>query len=505
MNVIMTEDLVSYDTPVAVIDIGSNSVRLVVYESLSRSPTVLYNEKVLCGLGRGLSETGKLSEEAIERAVMAVRRFRKLTDQIGVSSLHVMATAAAREAENGDIFIQMISKIAGVSVDLLSGKEEAYQSALGILSGIWHCDGIVGDLGGGSLELIDIRDMEIRDGETLPLGGLRLQELSQDSVKQAQAIAAKEISQSANARKGRGRVLYAIGGTWRSLAKLHMYETGYPLRVMHSYEIEAEEMLEFCELIIRSGITQFTSASIISKSRKPLLSYGATVMAELLKNAVPRKVMMSALGVREGLLYGMLPDKEKERDPLLAACEELAILRSRSLKYARELGDWSAHVIETLDISETDEEARLRTAACLLSDIGWRTHPDYRGEQSLNIVAYAAFIGIDHPGRAYLALSMFYYHMGLVNESMSPRLRELASTRLRYRARILGAILRLANVISASEPDIISNIKVKLRSNHLVLVLPQNLSELDGERLRKRLFQLARLVSLEAKVDIKVN
>ena len=103
----------------------------------------------------------------------------------------------------------------------------------------------------------------------------------------------------------------------------------------------------------------------------------------------------------------------------------------------------------------TTEEARLRHAACLLADIGWRAHPEYRGEQSLNLIAHAAFIGIDHPGRAYLALANFYRHEGLIDEALSPHIREIASTRLMERARALGATLRVAYLISGAMPDVV--------------------------------------------------
>ena len=146
---------------VAVIDIGSNSVRLVVYEALTRSPTPIFNEKALCGLGRNVLTSGRLADEAVARALASIRRFRVLCTQLNVGELHVLATAAVRDARNGPDFVAECEAICGVPLRLLSGREEATFAALGVVSGTYQPDGIVGDLGGGSLELVDIKGERI--------------------------------------------------------------------------------------------------------------------------------------------------------------------------------------------------------------------------------------------------------------------------------------------------------------------------------------------------------
>ena len=220
------------DGPVGIIDIGSNSVRLVVYERLARSPTPFFNEKILAGLGRSVAETGLLADESVRRTVAALKRFRALADQMGVRHLDVLATAAVREASNGPEFIKMAEAVCGVSVRTLTGAEEAHLAGLGVLSGIPHADGLCGDLGGGSLELVGIREGRISEGETFPLGGLRLQHAAGADMKAARRIARSELEASELIGTLKDRELYAIGGTWRSLARLHMENTGYPLHVM---------------------------------------------------------------------------------------------------------------------------------------------------------------------------------------------------------------------------------------------------------------------------------
>lgn len=488
--------------PVAIIDIGSNSVRLVVYERLSRSATPLFNEKELCELARGEVASGRLNPAAIEAALAALRRFVALCSQIGVSRVHVLATAAAREAGDGAEFIASVEAITGETVLLLSGAEEARLSALGVVSGIHEPDGVAGDLGGGSLELASVDGKRIGRGETFPLGGIRLEDAADKSIEEAEKIAAKVLSASKVLVAGAERPFYAIGGTWRSLARLHMRQKGYPLHVMHEYRLDADEASEFCRMVSRRELGALDSIEVVSRARRALLPYGAAVLTQIIEIMKPSEIVMSALGVREGHLYDLLEPEEKARDPLIATCEELAFLRSRSPRHVDELYPWTSEVFEALGLDETDEERRLRHAACLLADIGWRAHPEYRGEQSLNIIAHGTFIGIDHPGRAYLALSNFYRHEGLIDEQLSPRIREIAPTRIMERARALGATLRVAYLISGAMPGVVGRTRVVSRGRDLTLVLPSDLKPLAGARVIRRLRQLAKLAGMQARVEV---
>jgi exopolyphosphatase / guanosine-5'-triphosphate,3'-diphosphate pyrophosphatase len=483
--------------PIAVIDIGSNSVRLVVYEGLTRSPTPLFNEKTLCGLGREVQSTGLLAQDAVDKAHEALRRFRALCDTMRVKRVWAIATAACRDASNGPAFIAEAERICGAKIDVLSGQREAELSALGIVSGIHRPDGIVGDLGGGSLELVDVHGARVRRGVTLPLGGLALQDISAKSVKKAERIVRDALSDVRGLAAGAGRSFFAIGGTWRSLARLHMWQTGYPLHVTHNYIVPAKEVFEFSRLVHRVDPETLSQIEVVSDARRPLLAYGALVLEHVVRLAKPRDVVVSALGVREGLLYSLLDAEERKKDPLLAAARDLNQLRSRSPVHGEELTGWTDRFMASSGLDETAEEKRLRHAACLLADIGWRAHPDYRGEQSLNIIAHAAFIGVDHPSRAYLALAVFFRHVGLVDEELSPRMRELATTRMLDRARVLGAAMRVAYLVSAAMPGVLPRTPMEVVRGKLVLRLQGDYAALGGERLFNRLRQLARLIGRE--------
>jgi len=472
-------------------------VRLVVYEGLGRSPTPIFNEKVLAGLGREVQSTGLLPTDAVEKALGALRRFRALGDTLGVSRLWVLATAACRDAENGRAFIRQAEDICRAKVDVLSGRREAHYSALGVVSGIHRPDGIVGDLGGGSLELVDVHGLKVRSGVTLPLGGLALQDVSAKSIKKAEKVVREALAGVSTLRAGTGRTFYAVGGTWRALARLHMWQVGYPLHVMHGYVIPAKEVLEFTRLVHRISPDMLSRIEVVTDARRPLLAYAALVMEHLVRIAKPRRIVVSALGVREGLLYSLLDKQERQRDPLLAAAEDLNVLRSRSPQHGHELIAWTDRFMASSGIGETADERRYRHAACLLADVGWRAHPDYRGEQSLNIIAHAGFVGIDHPGRAYLALAVFFRHVGLIDDELSPRIRELATTRMLDRARVLGSALRVAFLVSAAMPGVLPHTPLVVDHGRLVLRLEGELAALAGERVSNRLRQLARLVGRE--------
>jgi exopolyphosphatase / guanosine-5'-triphosphate,3'-diphosphate pyrophosphatase len=487
-----------FGPPVAVVDIGSNSVRLVVYEGLTRSPTPLFNEKALCGLGREVQTTGLLAADAVEHALATLKRYSALCKTMGAKKVLAIATAACRDAKNGRAFVNLAARIVGTEIDVLSGTREAELTALGVISGVHRADGVVGDLGGGSLELVDVRGMRARHGLTRPLGGLALADISAKSLKKAEKFVKKTLGALPTLKGCADRSFYAVGGTWRSLARLHMWQTGYPLHVMHGYAISADDALEFAKLVHRVDVETLSNIDVVASARRPLLPYAALVLEYILRIGKPRQVVFSALGVREGLLYSLLKQREKEKDALIEAARALNRLRSRSPRHGEELIDWTDRFLSSSGLDETAEERRLRHAACLLADIGWRAHPDYRGEQALNLIAYGGFSAIDHAGRAYLALSVFYRHVGFVmDDELSPRLRELASTRMIDRARVLGAALRLAYVVSAAMPGVLPKTTLAVERNRLALHLRGDCAALAGERVMNRLRGLARLIGRE--------
>lgn len=285
-----------------------------------------------------------------------------------------------------------------------------------------------------------------------------------------------------------------------------MLTVGYPLRVTHGYMLDFKTALDFCEKVRKAKkFTDLPGSEEISKARREVLPYGALVLEALLRKMRPKAVDFSVFGIREGLLYEQLSEAERAKDPLLSFCEDYARLRSRSVRHARELATWTDAIFTGNGPIESPEDRRLRQAACLISDIGWRAHPDYRGEQSLNVVAHSALGGIDHPGRIFLALTVYFRHVGLGEDEsgedgFSARLRAIVSKRLQRRARILGGAIRAAHMLSMGMPGIINRTRLTYEGDRLVLMIPREFAALDGERLRRRFDSLAQALDRKGEV-----
>jgi exopolyphosphatase / guanosine-5'-triphosphate,3'-diphosphate pyrophosphatase len=485
---------------VAVLDIGSNSVRLVVYERHARALTPLYNEKSACALGRGVARTGKLAEENVQRALTAIKRFALVTRLMKVGATHILATSAVRDASNRDLFVAAVERIMGAPVRVLSGEEEAHYAALGVRAGIPGFSGVVGDLGGGSLELSNMTLGEDSVGETHELGVIRLQDDSKSKAEKARILARSRLEDSMLVGRNAGGSFCAIGGTWRSLAKLHQVQRNYPLHMVQHYAASAGEIARFCDEIVEEvgKGRPLPGADHVSTSRRELVPYGAAVLSEVIRAGRFDTIVFSALGVREGYLYSLLDPVSQALDPLIEAAEEMSLLRSRSPAHAVDLIDFSGQLLEALGIEETAEEKRLRRVACYLADIGWRGHPDYRGEQSVDLIAYGSLTGVDHPGRAFLAEVLAVRYMGLKHKSVSQALLTLAGPEASARARLIGAAFRVAYPMSAAMPGVLPRTRFEMVGDRLVLELPNDLAFLGGEHLAGRLEQLAGVAGIKS-------
>lgn len=499
----MTPRRRSGNARVAVIDIGSNSVRLVVYETLSRSLVTVFNEKNLCGLGREVQSTGRLADDAVLRALNALRRFRALCRLMKVTRVFAVATAACRDASNGAEFILRAERICRVPIDIISGPREAKLSAFGVIAGIYQPDGIVGDLGGGSLELIEVRRSRVRGGITLPLGSLALQDASQKSPKRAERIVKAALAGNLQLAGGAGRTFYAVGGTWRALARLHIIQSGYPLKVMHGYSISAAEALAFARRLRRLAVgNMLADVEAVNEARRPLLAYAALVLEYIITTSECATIVFSTFGVREGLLYEMLPPAERAKDGLFSAAQTLNRLLSRNADHAEELIVWTDKLIRVAKLAETKEQRRLRHAACLLSDVGWRVHPDYRGEQTFNLITNGNFGAIDHAGRAFVALAVFYRYAGLSPENAPPAMvQALIEPGMDERARILGAAFRVAHLISAAQTGVLPTTRIAELGRKLVLTIEPRMGDLVADRVGGRFKQLAKLLGRSGSIE----
>jgi exopolyphosphatase/guanosine-5'-triphosphate,3'-diphosphate pyrophosphatase len=413
-----------------------------------------------------------------------------------VKTVHILATSAVREATNGALFMEQVEMLMQCKGHILSGVEEAHYAARGIVSGIPDFAGLVGDLGGGSLEFSAVNAGKDTQGATYELGVIRLQDESDLTPEKVMKIARKQLEKCDILKSGANDVFCAIGGTWRAFAHLMQIRGDYPLHLVQGYEVKAEDALKLACLLVKKG-EEVEGVESVSRSRRPLLAYGAAVLIPVLETGRFSTIVFSSLGVREGYLFDRLSEAEAKLDPLIQACEEMCYLRSRSVNHAQELVDFTSRFMKVLGENESTRESRLRHASCLLSDIGWRGHRDYRGEQSVDLIAYSALMGVDHPGRAFMAEALAVRYMGLKHKSSSQNLADLMGKKAQYCARTLGALMRMAYVLSGAMPQILPRIRFEADEDELLLVLPGEFSFLDSLRLQSRLSQLARHLERE--------
>ena len=497
--------------PIGVVDIGSNSVRLVIYEGAVRAPTPLFNEKEQCGLGRAIASTGKLGDASVEHAMKTLVRFRAIARELRVTNVLAFATAAVREASDGAEFLIRAEQALGVPIQLLTGEREAMLASLGIAMGFGRVKGVAGDLGGGSLELVEIDGDTRRNEITLPLGGLRLIDVTGSKLDKALDIADQCLDRVSWIEQAKNQPFFAVGGTWRALAKLHMAHENYPLRVLQGYTLATRDAIKFCEMLRKKRVGQIGGIKAVANMRREVLPFGALVMERLLKRLEPSELVFSVFGIREGVLYDRLPAAERDDDPLLSFCKDYARLRARSLRHSHELCTWTDALFTTKLLTETPAERRLRHAACLLSDIGWRATPDYRGEHSLMAISHSAMTGVDHMGRMFLGVATYLRHVGTGDNALDELpayLRAMVravekDARAMHRAKVIAAAIRAAHMLSIGHSRIISDTPIAFDKGQLTLTIPLAHADLDGERLRRRFESLAKLIGCPLRVQME--
>ena len=478
----------------AVVDLGSNSVRLVVFEGLGRNPIPIFNEKAVLRLGRGLNATGRLNEEGLEQALTVMNRYGAIARAMGASPFEVLCTAAVRDASNGPAFVATLrEQLPGVPIMTLPGEQEADFAAAGLLCGIPTADGVLADIGGGSMELVRLDAGRRGIGRTLKLGVIRLSERAGGDPVKARAIAEQDLSGVPWLGEGSGRDLYLVGGAWRALARIHIAQTAYPLNMVHHYTIEREEARDLTSVIAAASRRALERMPGVPRRRVDDLPFAAVVLRRILRATGARRVVFSANGLREGWYSQHIPASIRAEDPLLAAGHELAQRFGRDPSLPPALLAWT----DPLFPGETGESLRLREAACWMSDVGSHDHPEYRAEQAFYRVLRQPGIGLDHHARAFLALTMALRYEAEPDAAFLTTARMLLSFEAARRATILGLALRLAYTLSAGTPDLLSCARL-LAGQALTLQLARGSGVFAGESVTRRLERLGQAMGLEA-------
>ena len=480
----------------AVIDVGSNSVRLVIYRLDGRAIWTVYNEKALAGLGRDLPATGRLSPDGVEVAVTALRRYRAVLDGWDALDVTACATAAVREAADGPFFLKRVRAETGLDVRVLSGDEEARFAALGVLAGQPYAEGVVGDLGGSSLELVRLNGHDPEAGVTLPLGPFALGAPRPLDAERTRRVVEAALAPHAN--RYATRHFHAVGGAWRNLALFHMELADYPLHVAHQYEISPADAQDVARLIARQSRASLERMEGLSKKRLETLPYAAVVLDALIGTLGVERVIVSAFGVREGLLLDAMDPAVRRRDPLIEGCEALTATRGVSPDIGGALEAWLTPAFEKLPTVFARRDPILVAAACRLADLGARLHPDHRADVAFEQVLRAPIAGLNHPERAFLACVAFSRHTAAAATPEAAAIAKLLSGERRQRARALGAAVRLGCDLAGRNPRLLERSSLAIQGDRLALTTAPGWEDmLLGEQTPKRAQTLAAALKLK--------
>ena len=479
---------------VGVVDVGSNSVRLVVFDGAARSPAYFYNEKIMCGLGVGLAESGVLNPEGRERAMAALKRFQKIATGMNLAPLTCVATAAVRQARDGPAFRDEVEAETGLRLYVVDGVEEARLSAQGVLLGWPEANGIMCDIGGSSMELAALQDGAVgaRHSSNLapqPLsevkGGRKgRREVIKDTLKALRPIFGEEAPKR----------LYLVGGSWRAIARLDMARRGYPLMVLHEYRMSPTDVATTVDWVNKTDTSVLRGLSGISEARVSMVPYAGEVLKGLLRSFKPKEIAISAYGIREGMLYEQMPAKLRARDPLIEACRFAEKKDARFPGFGKALYEF----IQPIFKAASPSRQRLIKAACLLHDVTWRAHPDYRAEVCFDNSTRANLGGLNHSERIFLGLALLHRYKNSRAGTQFEKQIGLLDERGVRDAETLGRAMRFGAMFAVSSPSQLGELKFYPKKKRLEFYLQREHGDLYGEVAAARLASLAAILKAES-------
>lgn len=496
---------------VAILDIGSNAVRLVIYDGLNRVPFKIHNERRVCSLGKDLGVTGRLHPEGVTKAIDAIGRFSGLLRAMKIKNIYAVATAALRDAEDGAAFIKRVHDAFGLEIRVIDGEEEARLSACGVMmnglgGGGKNSMGLIGDYGGGSLELIGVERGQVKYKASAPIGSHRLQAAKTPEARLK--LIDEALASIPFLEKFKGATFYALGGAWRSMAKAHMRLSAHPLPVLDHYDIDGTRAHDYASLIARQSPASLEKTEGMSKKRVLDMGVAALTMERLFETLSPQKLVFSGTGLREGLIYDALPPRVRQQDALIAGCRKIAqkISRFDNLRGFGQLARWMEPLFSNADA----EFLRWLEAACLLSDTGWFEHEDVQAAHAYHRIASLPYYGLGHEGRAFLALAQYarYREVGDGNVfakndgDIAQAVQKLLSQERINEAIVAGLAMRLGYLLTGGALDLLKHSTLKITPKYLMLQLESQARLLHAETVDEAITSLALMLGCQGKVVI---
>lgn len=465
---------------IAIIDIGSNSVRMVVYHALKRVPLPLFNEKYMCALGKGLARTGKLNPDGVKEAEAAIARFLVMATRLEVASLDIIATAAVRDASNGDAFVRGLEKAHGITIKVITGEREAELAAKAVLSSFHEPFGISADLGGGSMELANVMRTTVGERASCHLGSLRILDSTDGKREKMEELIKSELKGIAWLKDAAPPCIYAIGGGFRALAKLHMKKTGYPLDLVHEYFMSRRAVGQMRDKLSELSAEDLQRLPGMTVKRAGTIIPTTMVLQQLLSVTGAPEVRFSVSGIREGFFFDLLEPRIQKEDALLASANDLAALIGRTGSYGRELYDW----MTPLFANEPLAWRRIRRGLCKLSELAWSIDPNFRANWAYHRIIQSSLKGIDHKERLMLALALFHRYQTRWKGDKSEI--KLLDERERLWARCVGLAANLAFQLSGGRGGNLHHAQLTFHDGQVSLLLDEEAAPLRTETVEKR-------------------
>ncbi len=457
--------------PIGVIDIGSHSIRMVIYRHYGRYPLPLFNERVTVKLGEGLDNNETLSPEKIELGLSTLRRFSHIMQAISLERTFVIATAAVRRAKNATDFTEPAEDILGAPVTILSAQDEARMVTLGLTANLQDISGLIADLGGGSLELVLVKNGNAQESTSLNMGHL-------SSRTKTEIVSL--LNSVGWLKKLSGAPLYGIGGSFRALGSAYVKRTGYPLFLLHGLELKSGTVMD----ILASLKGDSPDLQGVPVGRRASIGMAAEIMSSLIECSGVGKITISGTSIRDGIVACMDKSAKPKKDPLLSACNEIASHSQRFEGLNEVLKECLAPVTS---LFEMPDSRRLFEAACLLSDISWNEPPELRGAIAADRILALPIFSLSHKERAWLAKAVYHRYAGVKeNKPALPVFDRLLSPFEGNEALALGLGLRFALIYSAGIPDYLSAVTLVIAAQKMRFqIAPHGMSLFDEHSLRR--------------------
>lgn len=481
----------------AIVDIGSNTVRLVVFYGPARIPLPVFNEKVQCRLGQGIDQTGHLNPDGVTLALETLNRFMKLVEVMEVDNVSLLATAAVREANDGANFVRKIKQLLNADVQILSGEEEAKLAAYGVLSGLPDADGLLGDMGGASFDLVALNRGTFSQHDTTPLGHLRIQDEKRTTISRMRTYIHNHLKPLGWTTQMKGRPFYAVGGSLRAVARLIMHRLDYPLHIIDNFTLEHDHALALLKDLSRLPVQEMMQVPDVSKKRQETLPAAIALLLEVLENVEPSHLIFSGYSMREGQFYLSLDEDIKNQDPLISSCTSLVEREGRFGQQGEEVFHWMTPIFN----DESAEHMKLRHAACLLHDIAWAEHPDYRADHGFLRVLRLPVAGLSHHERALMAACVYSRYKGNFNARIAKPLRTFLNDEDALWTKTVGATLRLAHTLASGAPHLLKDTHLEIRGGELILSLPEDGDIFRGDAVARRVQTVAKHLGLSSRLE----